>query len=37
VRSGSRKDSKVSLPEDISLDTRLWQTLKERLSGGVPA
>ncbi len=37
VRSGSRKDSKVGLPEDISLDTRLWQTLKERLPGGVPA
>jgi dTDP-4-dehydrorhamnose reductase len=36
VRPGSRKDSKVGLPEDISLDTRLWQTLKKRLSGGVP-
>ena len=37
VRSGSRKDSKVDLPEDASLDTRLWQSLKGRLSGGVPA
>jgi dTDP-4-dehydrorhamnose reductase len=37
VRAGSRKDSKVGLPEDISLDTRLWQTLKERLPGGVTA
>ena len=31
VRPGSRRDSKVGLPEDISLDTRLWRTLKERL------
>jgi dTDP-4-dehydrorhamnose reductase len=37
VRAGSSKDSRVSLPEDISLDTRLWQTLKKRLLGGVPA
>ncbi len=37
VRPGSRRDSRVSLPEDISLDTRLWRTLKERLSKGVPA
>jgi dTDP-4-dehydrorhamnose reductase len=37
VRPGSRKDSKVGLPEDISLDTRLWQSLKERLPGGVTA
>lgn len=37
VMSGSRKDSKVGLPEDISLDIRLWQTLKKWLLGGVPA
>lgn len=37
VRSGSRKNSKVGLPEDISLDIRLWQTLKKQLLGGVPA
>jgi dTDP-4-dehydrorhamnose reductase len=30
VRAGSRKDSKVGLPEDVSLDVRLWQTLKKR-------
>ena len=37
VRSGSRKDSTVILPEDISLDTGLWQSLKERLLRSVPA
>src|SRR5919199_2031184 len=37
VRPGSRRDSKVGLPEDISLDTRLWRALKERLPKGVPA
>src|SRR5919202_137896 len=37
VQPGSRRDSKVSLPEDISLDVRLWQTLKEKLSKGVLA
>src|ERR671932_1171331 len=37
VRPGSRGDSGVSLPEDISLDVRLWQTLKEKLSKGVLA
>jgi dTDP-4-dehydrorhamnose reductase len=37
VRPGSRRDSKVSLPEDISLDTRLWRSLKERLPKSVPA
>ncbi len=31
VRPGSRRDSQVSLPEDISLDTRLWRSLKARL------
>lgn len=36
VRPGSRKDSKVSLPEDISLDVRLWRSLKERLLRGMP-
>ncbi|MCA1717042.1 MAG: NAD(P)-dependent oxidoreductase [Actinobacteria bacterium] len=36
VQPGSRRDSRVSLPEDISLDTRLWRTLKERLSKGRP-
>ena len=34
VRPGSRRESEVSLPEDISLDTRLWQTLKDRLLKG---
>lgn len=37
VQPGSRRDSKVNLPEDISLDTSLWRSLKERLSKGVPA
>lgn len=37
VRPGSREESRVNLPEDISLDTRLWQSLKKRLQGGVPA
>jgi len=37
VRAGSRKESKVDLPEDISLDIRLWRSLRERLSEGVPA
>lgn len=37
VRPGSRRDSKVSLPEDISLDIRLWRSLRERLPRDVPA
>jgi dTDP-4-dehydrorhamnose reductase len=37
VQPGSRRESKVNLPEDISLDTRLWRTLKERLSKGESA
>ena len=37
VRPGSRRDSRVNLPEDISLDVRRWQTLKEKLSKGVLA
>ena len=37
VQPGSRRNTNVSLPEDISLDTQLWQTLKERLSKGAPA
>jgi dTDP-4-dehydrorhamnose reductase len=37
VQPGSRRQSKVNLPEDISLDTRLWRTLKERLSKGESA
>lgn len=37
VRPGSRSESKVSLPQDISLDTRLWQSLRERLPKDVPA
>jgi dTDP-4-dehydrorhamnose reductase len=37
VRLGSRGDSGVNLPEDISLDTRLWRVLKEQLPKGVPA
>ncbi len=37
VRSGSHRESGVSLPEDISLDTRLRRTLKERLPRGEPA
>jgi dTDP-4-dehydrorhamnose reductase len=31
VQPGRRRDSKVSLPEDISLDIRLWRSLKEQL------
>lgn len=31
VRPGRRSDAKVSLPEDISLDVGLWQSLKGRL------
>ena len=34
VRPGSRTESGVNLPEDISLDTRLWQTLREHLPNG---
>jgi dTDP-4-dehydrorhamnose reductase len=43
VQPDSRKNpsytaaSNLGLPEDISLDIRLWQTLKKRLLGGVPA
>jgi len=37
VRPGSRKDSGVSLPEDISLDVGLWQSLKQRLLKEVSA
>jgi dTDP-4-dehydrorhamnose reductase len=36
VRPGKRIDAGVSLPEDISLDTGLWQALKKRLLEGVP-
>src|SRR5215204_97870 len=32
VRPGSRRDAKVNLPKDISLDIGLWQALKEWLS-----
>ncbi len=31
VRPGSRRDSRVSLPKDISLDIGLWRSLKGRL------
>lgn len=31
VRPGSREDSTVSLPEDISLDVGLWKTVREWL------
>ncbi len=36
VRPGSRRESEVNLPEDISLDTRLWRNLRERLPKGEP-
>jgi dTDP-4-dehydrorhamnose reductase len=36
VRPGSRTESGVNLPEDISLDTQLWRTLRERLPVGEP-
>jgi dTDP-4-dehydrorhamnose reductase len=37
VRPGSRRDYRINLPEDISLDITRWRTLKEKLSKGVLA
>ena len=37
VQAGSRRESKVNLPEDISLNIRRWRSLKERLLKSEPA
>jgi dTDP-4-dehydrorhamnose reductase len=33
VRPGSKHEARVTLPDDISLDTRRWQALKAQLKG----
>ena len=33
VRPGSKREARVTLPDDISLDTRRWQVLKAQLKG----
>jgi dTDP-4-dehydrorhamnose reductase len=33
VRPGSKREARVTLPDDISLDTRRWQALKAQLKG----